>query len=495
MHSQIPTALFSRCDKLLLLFFLLTLPLANPWVRGDGVGYYAYARALLFQHNLRFEKDWLAANPTFRMGRVDPAGRIYPEQYTATGHLNNHFSIGPALLWMPILAVTHMGVVTANTLGARLPPDGLSRPYIVAMALATSLYAFLGLWLTFRVARGYFDEHWAFLATVGIWLGTSLPVYMYFNPSWSHAHSVFAVGLFLWYWERTRSGPAPFGLLRTGRQWAVLGLLSGLMMNVYYPNGVLMLIPAVEALGDYRRAWRGAARRLPVFAGLSARHALYVAMALAGFLPTLIAKKIIFGNAFELGYTEEWHWSSPALLQVLFSSNHGLLSWTPILILAIVGLLLCARYDRRMALCLLAGFLGFYYFIASYTTWHGLSSYGNRFFVSLTPLFVLGLAATLQALDRWFASVSSALYTLSLVILLFIAWNVGFLFQWGTHMIPVRGPIVWREMVYNQVYVVPGRIVRSVAGYLTGRRAMMDEIEQRDKQHLESQEPAKKQNE
>jgi len=482
----------ARRKKLLLLLFLLTLPLANPWVRGDGVGYYAYARALLFQHNLRFEKDWLAANPTFRMGRVDAAGRIHPEQYTRTGHLNNHFSIGPALLWIPFLAVTHMGVAVANALGAQVSPDGLSRPYIVAMAVGTTFYGFLGLWLAYCVACTYFEERWAFLSTVGIWLGTSLPVYMYFNPSWSHAHSVFAVGLFLWYWERTRSGPAPFGLLRETKQWALLGLLSGLMMNVYYPNAVLLLIPAVEALGDYLRAWRGAVWRFPVFAGLLARHTLYVAMVLVAFLPTLMAKKIIFGNAFDLGYNAEWHWSSPELLQVLFSSNHGLLSWTPILILAIGGLFLLARYDRRMTLCLLAGFFGFYYFIACYATWHGLSSYGNRFFVSLTPIFVLGLAATLQSFGDWFAPARSAFATACAVVVLFIAWNVGFLFQWGTHMIPVRGPIVWREMVYNQVYVVPGRIFHAAAGYLTGRRAMMDEIEQRDKQRLESQEPANK---
>ena len=27
--------------------FLMSLPFVNPWVRGDGVGYYAYARSLL----------------------------------------------------------------------------------------------------------------------------------------------------------------------------------------------------------------------------------------------------------------------------------------------------------------------------------------------------------------------------------------------------------------------------------------------------------------
>src|SRR5271154_2108847 len=28
--------------RILLLVFLISLPLVNPWIRGDGVGYYAY---------------------------------------------------------------------------------------------------------------------------------------------------------------------------------------------------------------------------------------------------------------------------------------------------------------------------------------------------------------------------------------------------------------------------------------------------------------------
>jgi hypothetical protein len=35
----------------LLIFFLCTLPLVNPIVHGDGVGYYAYVRAPLIEHN------------------------------------------------------------------------------------------------------------------------------------------------------------------------------------------------------------------------------------------------------------------------------------------------------------------------------------------------------------------------------------------------------------------------------------------------------------
>ena len=67
---------------------------------------------------------------------------------------------------------------------------------------------------------------------------------MYFNPSWSHAHSAFAVALFLWYWNRTRGA-------RTIAQWILLGLLSGFIVDVYYPNGALLVIPLLEGIADY----------------------------------------------------------------------------------------------------------------------------------------------------------------------------------------------------------------------------------------------------
>ena len=83
-------------------------------------------------------------------------------------------------------------------------------------------------------------ERWAFLATLGIWLGTSLPVYMVLNPSWSHAQSAFTVALFFWYWNRTREA-------RTWPQWAALGALGGLAMDVYYLNVVLLALPLMES--------------------------------------------------------------------------------------------------------------------------------------------------------------------------------------------------------------------------------------------------------
>src|SRR5215469_3274802 len=238
-----------RLEICLLIIFVLSLALLNPWVRGDGVGYYAYARAPLIEHNLDFTHDYQFANEGFREVRCDESGNPKPEYRTSTGHLENHFTVGPAMLWTPFLLVAHSAVTVARALGSHVPANGFSWPYRCAMAFGTGFYGFLGLLLSFRLARKYVGPLWSFLATVAIWWASSLPVYMYFNPSWSHAHSAFAVGLFLWYWDATREG-------RSHVQWLVLGMIVGLMLDVYYINLAIWIVLAVEAAAQYLEIFR-----------------------------------------------------------------------------------------------------------------------------------------------------------------------------------------------------------------------------------------------
>jgi len=466
----------THCERVLVLLFLFTLPMVNPWVRGDGVGYYAFARALLIEHSLNFEKDWLAANTSFRMGRTDPEGHILPNAYTSTGHLDNHFSIGPAILWLPLLAVTHFGVIAYDALGGNVAADGYSRPYILTMALGTALYGFLALWISFRLARKYLPERWAFLATIGVWFASSLPVYMYFNPSWSHAHSAFAVALFAWYWDRTLEA-------RTWMQWLLLGAIAGLTINVYYPNAILLMLPGGESIGALVKNWRADGRAQ---LDLVRKNVLFALVTVVASLPTLIAKKIIYGSYFYSGYSERWFWNSPALLKVCFSANHGLFSWTPILLLSVAGMYLLMKTNRMLGMSSIAVFAAYLYAIGCYENWQGLSSFGNRFFISLTALFVLGLAAFFDWLGR-VAEEKRAFAMAWGATCLLIAWNLGLIFQWGTHLIPARGPIIWRDAAYNQFAVVPVQAGHSLKAYFERRRQMMGHIEEEDVNQLKSQ--------
>jgi hypothetical protein len=477
-----------KSERLLLLLFLLTLPFLNPWVRGDGVGYYAFARAPLIQHNLDFTEDYRHANESFRGPRLDENGQPRHEFRTYTGHLDNHFTVGPAILWTPFLLVTHAGVLLARALGSSVTADGFSLPYHITMALATAIYGLLGLLLAFRLAREYVHERWALLATIAIWWASSLPMYMYFNPSWSHAHSAFVVALFLWYWHRTRSS-------RSLAQWLILALITGLMLNVYYANAMVLAVLVVEAMRGYYLAFRPGPSPAPDSVSrvlqLLIRHLLFAAVVLVCMLPTLITRYLVYGSAFESGYIplRDWLWFSPAFFAVLFSSNHGLLAWTPLLLFSIVGLFIFWRRQRRAGTPFLAAFLAFYLLIACYPDWAGISSFGNRFFVSLTPLFILGLSVFLDRLAQLFRSNRAALAASSAFLALFLLWNVGLMFQWGSHLIPARGPISFSGMIHNQFFVVPRELAADFQRYLFKRKALMQQFEDRDLRQLENNPP------
>ena len=470
-----------RFEWTLLVLFLLTLPLLNPWVRGDGVGYYAYARAPLIEHSLDFTHDYQYANDSFREHRLDENGQPKAEFRTRTGHLDNHFTVGPAMLWSPFLLLAHGSVLLARSLGSEVLADGFSAPYRYAMALGTAVYGFLALWLSFRLARKYVGPVWSFIATLAIWWASSLPVYMYFNPSWSHAHSAFVCALFIWYWDSTREH-------RCLAEWLLLGLIVGLMLEVYYANLMVVTLLLVEAAGQYAHILLPGRTYSPSFLQLLARHLLFAVVVLVVMIPTFVSRWIVYGGPFDTGYVSirDFLWRSPVLLSVLFSTNHGLVSWTPLLGFAIFGLLFFTFRLPKVGIPFFTAMVAFYLFIAFYPDWAGISSYGNRFFVSLTPLFVLGLAYLLESMAAYSPQQWAAVAVSSGVLACFVLWNMGLIYQFGLHLVPARGPISFRQAAYNQFYVVPGELTSHLRSYIFRRSDLMHQIERRDIEQLKN---------
>jgi hypothetical protein len=119
--------------------------------------------------------------------------------------------------------------------------------------------------------------------------------------------------------------------------------------------------------------------------------------------------------------------------------------------------------------------------------WDGLSSFGNRFFVSFTPVFIIGLAALLERVANLWRNSEESAAVLAGGIAVLIFWNFGLIFQWGTLMIPTRGAIRWSVAMQQQFVVVPTRVANALSLYFFDRRLMMQEIENEDKtqQHLQ----------
>jgi hypothetical protein len=260
------------------------------------------------------------------------------------------------------------------------------------------------------------------------------------------------------------------------------------MLDVYYANLMVVSVLAVEAAGQYARILRSGHSSSPSSLVLLRRHLLFGLVVFLVMVPTFISRWIVYGGPFETGYVSirDFLWRSPVFFSVLFSSNHGLLSWTPLLGFAILGLLLFTVRMPKAGIPFLTAMVAFYVFIAFYPDWAGISSYGNRFFVSLTPLFILGLAYLLERIATRFERPRAALADSTGILTCFVLWNLGLIYQWGAHLVPARGPISFREAVHNQFFVVPAQIGSQLRSYLFHRSDVMRQIEQRDLEQLKT---------
>src|SRR5260370_14372255 len=100
---------------------------------------------------------------------------------------------------------------------------------------------------------------------------------------------MFATSLFLWYWLRTRGK-------RTSGQWVKLGLLSGLMIDVYQLNIIFLLAVAYEVISAYAENC-SARTGQELLAKELHLHGLSPLGTLLALLPTSVARQIVFGNS------------------------------------------------------------------------------------------------------------------------------------------------------------------------------------------------------
>ena len=133
----------------------------------------------------------------------------------------------------------------------------------------------------------------------------------------------------------------------------------------------------------------------------------------------------IYGSFLNLGYLEEGfsfpYLSNPKLIAALFSTDFGLLSWSPILIFALFGLYLIIKTDFNFGIVLTIVFISHLYLTSSYIHYDQGDSFGNRMLINITPIFGLGLMKFyekfLKIKNYLFLSISISLTIINLCII------------------------------------------------------------------------------
>jgi hypothetical protein len=399
---------------------LLTLPAVTTRIyASDEVQYFAFLRSLAFDRDLSFENEY---QHFFEAG-AGGAGfheTFLEERYTQAGRRLNFGTIGPAILWAPFYAVGHLVAVVSGA-----PQDGYSQPYVAAVAYGSAVYGWLAVLLSAAIAHRWLGGGLA--AAIAVLLGTPLLFYIYVAPPFSHACATFAVALCLWTWLRVRrESGIDHGAWSLGGVVA-LGLTVGLMATMRDQAGLFAIGPALDfARWSWKRAdWRRSAAR--AITGIVAT--------LVAFLPQLLASKAVNGY---LGPHEsvanKMTWTSPHALGVLVDPKHGWFAWTPLVVIALAGLVALgagrvrARHPdaRWLGVCALVMVALQIYINGAVESWTVAGAFGQRRFVELTPLLVVGLAAVVAAARHRKRLVWGA-------VAVCVWWNVGLLVQFGTH--------------------------------------------------------------
>jgi hypothetical protein len=414
----------------------------NARLQSDAFYYFAYLRSIAFDRDVDFTNDYQV------LGMGDKAYLWQPP--TVTGYAHSAWTVGPAIIWAPFFGAGHLAAVRQASLGMPVATDGTSYPYRQAVCIAGLVYALLGVWLSIRAARQFFSGAIAATSAVLVAGGSFILWYALAEPSLAHTPTMAVVAAFVWYWTATLGR-------RSLVHWIGLGALAGFAGLIRWQSVLFALLPAIEALAALWRAGRArdaVALRSTLVGGVA-----FMLAATVAFTPQMLAWKAIYGHYLAVSpLGPQIRWFDPHLMDVLFASQNGLFATSPILYVAAIGLVWFAWRRPAVGGPAVVAVAAMVYFNASIQDWWGSAAYGGRRFDGTLPLFVLGLAAAVEATSA--AVVRRPRMVAAGVLAGMAIWNVTFAYAGRYGQVPIG-----RSVDFGRTGAVQARLLHAWIGH------------------------------
>lgn len=409
---------------LVLLYGVAALVADAHGITTDGTTYFAQLRSLVFDHDLDITREYQFLGQPLRPNYVVP--------------------IGPTLVWAPLYLVVALVDTIGRAAGAwRAPADpttiGLTLPFVRAALLSSFAIGAVGLAAVHWHLRRLFAPGVAVVAVTLLFGATPLFWYMVYEPSMTHAASFGFTALFAvlsaWW---LRDGRAP-----STREALWLGGLIGAAFATRSQEVLFALLPALLVLGG-AGSW-----------GERVTRALHLAgWAFLGALPWLLLQALhsyLLFTRYEynlLGQGGYFHPLDSRWIDTLFSSWHGLFSWTPVVYVATIGTVAYLRREWRWALSALVVLFLTAWVNGATQDWAAGWSFGGRRFASALVLLAPGLALVIEF------AVRRPLVAVAPVAALALWWNHLLMVQYTTGMLPKDEPVSFGRLVRQQSEVV-----------------------------------------
>lgn len=367
----------------------------NATIGWDVAGYYLYLPAAFIYNDLKKAEFRHKVREQYHFTPDDIQGFTHEE----SGNYVMKYPMGQAIHFAPFFAIAH-GYASASTL---YPADGYSLPYQLMISIGSLLIALCGLFILRLVLRTYFSSLATALTLAIIALGSNYLNYTAIDGAMVHNTLFLWYAILLYLSDRWHKQPRHRTALAIG---AVIGLM-GLVRPTELLSAALPLLWGLRGLSTKdltthaKRLWDHKQQLL--LAGIAA--------VLIGSLQ-LIYWYSVTGDWLVYSYEDQgFSWLSPHLMDGLLSWKSGWLTYSPLMVVSLIGFIHLFRQQRGIFWPALA-FSGLFIYVAfAWDIWWYGGSLGQRTMVQIYPVLALPTAALLQRHTDWSKWLRGLLYT------------------------------------------------------------------------------------
>ena len=384
--KSLPGVKLSLVAMTIILFWVFTNIRVGPggwWrdtIHNDAKGYYAYLPAVFIYNDLNFN-FFTYADSALQLSKSPCDYRLIQHDK----HVNKYYS-GVAVAQMPFFFAAH-GYALADP---EARADGYSYPYIYGICLAAIFYAILGLYLLNKILLLYNISLANRIITLWVTLfGTNLFQYTVGEPGMSHVYSFAFVALFVYHvllWLQSYRF----------KNLVVASIALGMIMLIRPVN--VMVVMFLPFLADSLQNFIAAAKQ---WVSNYRNIAVTLLVPPAIFSIQLIIYKIACGHFFVYSYGgKTFDFLHAKIFAILFSYKKGLFLYTPVLLIAMGGLIIFLRQNPFKGISFFLAFLGVTYVLSSWWSWWYGGSFSGRPFIEYFPLLMIGFAVVLNAMKN-----------------------------------------------------------------------------------------------
>ena len=395
-------------------------------IRGeDPVAYFGIAHSTLFDHDFNLNNEF---------DHMPPDGKLWTLTQASTGLPGSPWGLGYSFLEIPLVGLgTGLDALAGN------PADGYSHWAVYFYSLGTALFAGCGLVALFFLLRevaAYWkvmpegaESLYALGLTVILFFASNIGYYAF--SEMAHSATFLFASWFLLKWWRVRDS-------ESAKDWLVLGLIGGFFSICRWQDVIELGAPLLAALPPLSNAgkkqgvwWK--------------TRSLYAAGIGICWIPQMLEWKAIYGKYITIPHGGGiFTFPPPHMLQVVFSTQSGWATWTPITLLGFAGLAYGLVRATRIYLPWLVALALQIVLVGSISFWDGMGSFGSRYLISQVPLIGVGVV-TLFAVSP--ARVRKGLAVVSVICAIFTAL---FAIDFRLDLVPSTTPLTFSELVTDR---------------------------------------------